>query len=78
MKKFSRFHEYREHIAASTGLQPEDQYYWGWAKRKNGTYRPKLLYNDEQDKEFVTHLRDEDSHAQLGAWSTHLNLYRQV
>ena len=78
MKKFSKFREFREQMVASTGLQPDHQVYWGWAKRRNGTYRPKLIYDDEHDEQFVTHLRDEDSPAQPGAWSTHLNLYRQV
>lgn len=78
VKKFSKFKDFREQFARERGIPPENQLWFGWAKRMNGTYRPKRLYDDYEDKQFVCSLRDEDNNVRLKAWTAKLNLFYMV
>ena len=75
VKKFSKFKEFREKMAPVLGIAPEAQLWYGWHRRKNETYRPKKLYSDRQDEDFVCHLRDEDDSMRHKTWSARLNLF---
>ena len=75
VKKFSHFKEFRELMAEQLGVPAEKQLWWGWAKRLNGSYRPKTFYGKEQDEQFVCNLKDADGEKVYKQWTTQLNLY---
>lgn len=77
VKKYSKFREFREQIATEWGIPPEKQFWWGWERRTNGTYRPVVPFSEHEDEMRVCDIKEKS--AQLSRpWPPRLNLYLLV
>lgn len=77
VKKYSKFAEFRELIAKEWGIPPERQFWWGWERRDNKTYRPVKPFGEAEDAMRVCDIKEKSAPASK-PWPPRLNLYLQV
>eukprot|EP00899_Mesostigma_viride_P010620 jgi/Mesvir1/1955/Mv12440-RA.3 len=58
MEKSLQLTEFRKEVAATWGVPEDQQHYWTFARRQNGSYRPHQCYNPGDNKPLETILAD--------------------